>query len=649
MKRAHLIDVLLPEYSTRHVFATKLRLTAFLGFWALYLFFMRDVLDQTKVVAFIVLGSFLMTGFAYYNVMKSRWLVPSFVLELMSDLTALTAIIYLTGGPYSPYYPIYILYVLIAGILYNHYLAAMMAVVAAAYYGVFLLLCHYGIIPPLIIYYGDDLPIPAYTPFAHFLLALALFVGIVYTVKVASYFSQRREKILERRNRELMALHRMSSTVRSAQALKEVVDHILAGVIEGLGLESAALVHIDRSTGVARFYAPTFHPQNPEVESIMGRSLDGLEFPIDALSSPAMRDVMNHKIIFRSHMEELLIGLEGTITPEQCRRIQEYMGVKRFVVVPIIVEGETFGALIGFSREPFVEEKQVATMEAFANQSALSLEAAMLIDRLRRLNEELKEANRVKSEFLATMSHELRTPLTAIIGFSELISEGVMGEITSEQKDALKEVLHNAADLLEMINSLLDLTKIESGTMGIELRRFDFSETARRMHSTLAPLVQKKGQAMNLDIQREIPPLVGDERKIQQVLLNLLANANKFTPQGGVISLKVRHYKSCEEISKRADWLRRFEGRESSLGSGCLEVVVEDNGVGIPPEHLNRVFDMFHQADSSSTRNFGGTGLGLALARKFIEMHGGAIWVESELGKGARFTFIIPQAAATEA
>jgi len=641
MKRAHLIDTLLPEYSTRHVFATKLRLVAFIGFWALYLYFMRDVLDQTKVVALIVFFSFLVTGIAYYNVMRSRWLIPSFVLELLADLTALTAIIYLTGGPHSPYYSIYILYVLIAGVLYNHYLAALMAVVAAAYYGVFLLLCYYGIIPPLIIYYGDKLPIPAYTPFAHFLLAAALLAGIVYTVKVASYFSQRRERILERRNRELMALHRMSSTVRSAQALSEVIDHILEGVIEGLGLESAALIYLDRQAGVARFYAPTFHAKNSDVEAVLGRPLSSLEFPMDALSSPAMRDVIKHKIIFRSHIAELLVGLEGIISPKQCDSIQKLLGVKRIVVVPIIVESETLGALMGFSRDPFVEEKQVATMEAFANQSALSLEAAMLIDRLRRLNEELEEANRVKSEFLATMSHELRTPLTAIIGFSELLAEGVMGEITSEQEESLREVLHNAADLLEMINSLLDLTKIESGTMGIELRKFDVRETVRRMQGTLMPLVQKKKQVLDVDLQERIPTLVGDERKVQQVLLNLLANANKFTPEGGRISLRVRYHDSCDHIAGAADRLR---GREA-IGGGCLEVVVEDNGVGIPPEHVERVFDMFHQADSSSTRNFGGTGLGLALARKFIEMHGGAIWVESELGRGAKFTFVLPQTA----
>ena len=637
-----LIETVLPEYTSRHVFVTKLRLVVFLGFWAVYLYFMRDVLDQTKVVAAIVSVTFLITGFAYYNVMRGRALILSFTLELLSDLTALTAVLYLTGGPHSAYYMVYILYVLVAGVLYNHFLAAIVAGFAVVYYGLFLLLCHYGVIPPLILYYGDRLPIPTYTPFAHFLLAVILLALIVYTVKVASFFSQRRERILERRNRELTALHRMSSTVRSAQALNEVINHLLTGVLDGLGLETVALIHFERLRGVARLYTPRSHPRLAEIEEKIGRSFAEMEFPMDALSSPIMQDIMRHRIIFRSRMSELIVGMESVFTPEHAELMQNTMGFKRIVIVPIVVEQETLGALIGFSRDNFVEEGQVKTMEAFANQSGLALEAAMLIDRLRKVNEDLKEANRVKSEFLATMSHELRTPLTAIIGFSELITEGVMGEITDEQREALKEVLHNAADLLDMINSLLDLTKIESGRMKLDIRRFNIGEIVKRVGMTLMPLVQKKGQTLEIEIDDGVPAMSADERKIQQSILNLMANANKFTPSGGRITASVRYFATADEAKARASWWRRFEERADLLSAGCVEVVVEDTGVGIPGDHLERVFDMFHQADGSSTRNFGGTGLGLALARKFVEMNGGEVWVESELGKGARFTVLIP-------
>ncbi len=643
-KRAALIDAILPEYTTRHVFVFKLRVVAFLGFWAVYIYFMRDVLGQTKTVAAIVFSTFLITGLAYYNVIRGRMLILSFVVELLADLTALTSVLYLTGGPHSSYFTIYMLYVLTAGVLYNHYLAAIVALVSAAYYGLFLLLCHYGVIPPLLLYYGDRLPVPTYTPFAHFLMAAALLVLIVYTVKVSSYFSQRRERILERRNRELTALYRMGSTVRSAQALRDVIDDLLSGVLDGLGLEGAVMIRFDRDAGVARLHVPMTHPKNAVVEQILGRPIEGMEFPMDALASPVTQDIMRHRVIFRREVSELLMGLEGLISEEHSRKIKEALGFKRIVVVPIVVEKDTLGALICFSKEAYVGDAQLATMEAFANQSALSLEAALLIDRLTKLNEELKEANQVKSEFLATMSHELRTPLTAIIGFSELLTEGVMGEISDEQREALKEVLHNAADLLDMINSLLDLTKIESGRMKLDVRKFDIGEVMRRVSTTLAPLVQKKGQTMAVDVEKGIPPVSGDERKIQQAILNLMANANKFTPSQGRISAFTRFFRSWEDVKGRARWWQRFEGAEHMLDAGSLEIVVEDTGIGIPADHIDRIFDMFHQADGSSTRNFGGTGLGLALARRFIEMHGGQIWVESELGRGARFTVVIPLA-----
>jgi signal transduction histidine kinase len=299
--------------------------------------------------------------------------------------------------------------------------------------------------------------------------------------------------------------------------------------------------------------------------------------------------------------------------------------------MPIVVEKNVLGALVGFSREPFVGDEQLSTMESFANQSALSLEAATFIDRLRRINEQLAEANRVKSEFLATMSHELRTPLTAIIGFSELLLEGIMGDLTEEQKESLREVLHNAADLLDLINSLLDLTKIESGKMRLDIREIDLAGTFRRVCATMAPLIQKKNQQFTTSIPPQMQPIAGDERKLQQMLLNLLSNANKFTPEGGHINASMRYFSQNEAFRE-----------------GGVEIVVVDDGIGISEDQLGRIFDMFHQVDGSSTRNFGGTGVGLALARKFVELHGGTIRVESELGKGAKFTVMLPQKRATD-
>lgn len=640
------IEQLLPEYRVRHIFAAKLRIVAFLGFWAIYLYFFRDVLGQTKWIAVTVFACFLITGFAYGNVMRGRLLLVSFALELVSDLVAIATVLYATGGPHSPYYTIYLFYVFTAGILYSYKLAAVTSFAAIVTYAVFLILCNAGIIPPLILEYGEYLPIPTYTPLAHFLFALIFLIGIVYTVKVANYFSQQRERALEKRNRELTALHRMSSTIRSARALRNVVDQLLSGILDGLDFETALLIQFDWVEQSATLYAPRTHKLE-RIETLLGRSIEGVSLPIDALPPAIMNDVMRQRIIFRRYLAELASGFSSFITPHQCNQIQDELCARRIVVMPIVVEREVLGVLIGFSREAFIEEEQVATFEAFANQSALSLEAAALIDRLRRVNEALTEANRVKSEFLATMSHELRTPLTAIIGFSELLMEGVMGDLEEEQKESLKEVLHNAADLLDLINSLLDLTKIESGKMRLEMRTFDIGETLRRVTATITPLVQKKGQLLSFSAPSFVPSMYGDERKIQQMLLNLLANANKFTPEGGRIQIDVRHFKSWEEMEDAGKWIERIIDNKYAFKNGGVEIVIADDGIGISPDQMDKIFEMFHQVDGSTTRSFGGTGVGLALARKFVEMHGGRIWVESELGKGARFTAIMPLSLAT--
>lgn len=637
-----LIERMLPQYRERHLFAVKLRLMAFIGFWAIYLYFLRDVIGQTKAISAIIIVSFIITGIAYFNIMRGRALLISFLLELLSDLTAITAVIYLTDGPHSPYFSMYFFYALIAGILYNYYLAAAVSVFATTFYGAFLLLCHMGIIPPLILNYGGRLPIPTYTPLAHFFFVFIFLCGVVYTVKVASFFSQHRERMLERQNRWLSALHKMGSTFRSAVSLRLVIENLLAGVIEGLSFETAILMEFDWENKHVAIHVPARTERLKLIEKKLGKSIDGMEIPIEAISESAMQDILKHRIIFRKSLSELTAGLEHFISPLEGEMIQKILGVKRLVIMPIVAGNETLGVVVGFSQNVYIGEREVSTMEAFANQSALLLEAALLIDRLKRVNQELLEANQVKSMFLATMSHELRTPLTAIIGFSELLMEGVMGELNDEQKDSLKEVLHNAADLLELINSLLDLTKIESGKMRLDRRFFDLKETLRRICGTVSPLIHKKGQTLSLDVPEKLPTVFGDEKKIQQTLLNLIANANKFTPNGGTINIVISIFPDLDAVRLDSGLWDKISDIEPHLKDGALRIVVADNGIGISPDQYERVFEMFHQVDSSTTRSFGGTGVGLSLAKKFVEMHGGKIWVASELEKGATFTVVIP-------
>ena len=640
---AKIVDLTLPEYRDRHIFTTKLRLAIFIGFWVFYLYFLKDVLSQTKVITATIMASFVLTGIAYYNVMRNRFLVLSFLAELIADLVAITTIIYLTGGPYSSYYMIYIFYCFAAGIFYNHYLAGVIAVCCSIFYAGFLSLCWWGVIPPLILNYGDRLPIPAYTPVTHFFFAVTFLALTTYAVKIASFFSQKRERMLEARNKELTALHKMSSTIRSAISLKEVVDQVLVTILEGLGFEAVMLISFDREDGKIRVHSPRQHPLLSRIEEILKIHLYEIELPISFLELPVFQSIMRHQIVFRRDLIDATNGMQEIITPAQAKDIQDLLGVRRIVGIPLVAEQEVLGAIVGFSREPFVEERLVQTLESFANQAALLIEASTLIDKLKKINEQLKEANRVKSEFLAIMSHELRTPLTAIIGFSELMMEGVMGDLTDEQKDSVREVLNNGADLLELINSLLDLAKIDSGKMRFEIRIFDVAEMIERICRMIASLVQRKSHELSVFVEPDMPPLPGDEKKIQQVILNLLSNAIKFTPDGGKISIDVRHYPRWDDVQK-AQWSGRVRLKRESFRSGAFEISVADTGVGIGPEHLEVVFDLFQQVDSSITRSYGGTGLGLALARQYIEQHNGVIWAESEYGKGAKFFIVLPAA-----
>jgi two-component system sensor histidine kinase BarA len=193
-----------------------------------------------------------------------------------------------------------------------------------------------------------------------------------------------------------------------------------------------------------------------------------------------------------------------------------------------------------------------------------------------------------------------------------------------------------------MINSMLGLADIESGRLKLEIETYDLRETLRRVCRTISPMAQEKSLDLNVDVPEGLPMIEGDERKIQQAVLNLMSNAAKFTPEKGRIQLRANHFRSWDELEEATTARHRFDHPERIFSNGGFKVVVEDSGTGIPKEHCDRIFDMFYQVDGTSTRSFGGIGLGLAIARQFVEMHGGRIWVESKLGRGARFTILIP-------
>ncbi|HEC33386.1 MAG TPA: response regulator [Chloroflexi bacterium] len=234
-----------------------------------------------------------------------------------------------------------------------------------------------------------------------------------------------------------------------------------------------------------------------------------------------------------------------------------------------------------------------------------------------RTAERLTEVDRLKSQFLANMSHELRTPLNSIIGFSRVILKGIDGPLTDLQRQDLEAIYNSGQHLLGLINDILDISKIEAGRMELSFEQMDLADIIGGVMSTAIALVKDKPVELQQSVPVDLPHITGDSRRIRQVLLNLVSNAAKFTDQGFI---RVEAWADEEFVTVR----------------------VSDSGMGIPPEKLPRVFEAFTQVDTSPARKHGGTGLGLTISKSFVELHGGQIWAESEVGKGSTFTFVLP-------
>ncbi|MFZ0147420.1 MAG: GAF domain-containing protein [Xanthobacteraceae bacterium] len=286
--------------------------------------------------------------------------------------------------------------------------------------------------------------------------------------------------------------------------------------------------------------------------------------------------------------------------------------------VPLLREGILIG-LVGLGRNavrPFTE-KQITLVETFADQAAIAIENVRLFDEIQDKSRQLEEASQHKSQFLANMSHELRTPLNAILGYTELMADGAYGEPSEKMMGILKRLEANGKHLLGLINDVLDLSKIEAGQLVLELSEYCVQDSAHTDRSKLEPLAADKKLAFKVEVAPKLPSGRGDGRRLTQVLINLVGNAIKFTDTG--------------EVAIKA---------EANNGSFCVSV--RDTGPGISTTDQAKLFQEFQQADNAITRKKGGTGLGLAISKRIIEMHGGKIWVESQLGQGSTFAFTLP-------
>jgi len=277
-------------------------------------------------------------------------------------------------------------------------------------------------------------------------------------------------------------------------------------------------------------------------------------------------------------------------------------------------DGSTFDVQLSASMVTDEEGKPICMMASFVDIT----ERKRVQQALQEKTRQLAAASQAKSKFLASMSHELRTPLNAVIGFSELMLDGVPGEINDEQRDCLNDILSSGQQLLNLINDVLNLSKIEAGRMELKLENLNLADVINDVVQTVKPMLDENRHKIGVSVGEGLPQVHAEKRRLRQILLNLLSNAIKFTPPGGKLGIKV---------TRNGDW---------------CQVSVVDNGIGIKEEDQERVFEVFTQVATLPKEKEGGTGLGLALTKQFVESIGGRIWVESQYGKGSKFTFTLP-------
>jgi GAF domain-containing protein/CheY-like chemotaxis protein len=419
---------------------------------------------------------------------------------------------------------------------------------------------------------------------------------------------QARTAQLTRSVQELQTLGEVSQTLSSTLDLETVLNTIVSHASQLAGTDSCTVYEYDEQAEAFVFRATHNLPE--EVVAVARRA------PIRRGEGVAGR-----MAVTREPVQVPDIGLAGAYSGP-LRDVLLRTGTRALLGIPMLREDHLIGGLTVTRKAPGEFSSEVIDLlKTFASQSALAIQNAKLFREIGDKSRQLEAADRHKSEFLANMSHELRTPLNAIIGYSEMLQEDAADLGAGQFTDDLRRINAAGKHLLELINAVLDLSKIEAGKMELYLETFDVAALVRDIAAVIQPLAAKNANRLEVGCPDEIGAMRADLTKVRQALFNLLSNACKFTDQG-TISLVV--------------------GREATEGQDWMVFNVSDTGIGMTPEQLTRLFEAFSQADAATTRKYGGTGLGLALSRRLCRMMGGDVTVESEAGRGSTFTIRLP-------
>ena len=435
------------------------------------------------------------------------------------------------------------------------------------------------------------------------------------------------KELLERSGRFELACDVLETTTSSLE-LKQVLYHLVSKTAEFLNADRCSIITVEGSWG------------NDE-DIPVGRLLVSHEVP----NVPELTiNLVKYPEILKSFRTGEVVVVEDVSSDPLMENVKEHISDLPFnsvIALPLAFRGEILGAMLlrATRAETGFTNDEINMARIIAGASTNALRNAALYQRilrkneaLERMNEELSIANQelenlsqAKSDFVSMVSHELRTPLTSIIGFSELLAEAHVGELSEEQEEYIRQILRKGKDLLALINDLLDTGRLESGKLALRYREVDLEDVILSVRSSTRHVTESL-PIINTHIPDDLPAFEGDSEKITQVLTNLVTNALKFSPPGSpvdIIASKIR-------------------GRRESDHGDLIQISVKDRGIGIPEDERQRIFDQFVQVQQGASRTFQGAGLGLYICRSFVELHGGKVWVDSTVGDGSTFHFTIP-------
>ncbi len=410
---------------------------------------------------------------------------------------------------------------------------------------------------------------------------------------------------LSRSVQELQALGEVSQALSSTLDLATVLSTIVARANQLAGADGGFVYEYDEPS-----------------EAFHLRATDNLDEEVVVLARhtpvPRSEGVLGRMAVTREPVQIPDIGEESAYH-SPLRDVLLRTGTRALLAIPLLHEDDLIGGLTVNKKTPGEFSPQViGLLKTFASQSALAIQNARLFREIADKSRQLEAASHHKSEFLANMSHELRTPLNAILGFSEVLAERMFGEVNEKQAEYLQDILSSGRHLLSLINDILDLAKVEAGRQELELGRFHLPTALDNALTLVRGRATRHGITLTQTVDERLGDIVADERKVKQILVNLLSNAVKFTREGGRVGLS------------------------ATAAESVVTIAVSDTGVGIAPEDQAAIFEEFRQVGRDDTRTQEGTGLGLTLAKKLVELHGGRIWVQSHVGQGSTFSFTLP-------